>query len=47
MLCSFGIFDLDLFPLENFLQMDTYKFENENQAMYCPLDINVIIKSLK
>jgi hypothetical protein len=47
MLCSFGFFDLDLLPLKNFLHMDTYKFENENQVMYYPLDINVIIKSLK
>ena len=47
MLCSFEIFDLDLLPLKNFLHMDTYKFENENQAMYCPLDMNMIIKSLK
>jgi hypothetical protein len=29
------------------LHMDTYKFEDENQAMYYLLDINVIIKSLK
>jgi hypothetical protein len=47
MFYTFGIFDLDQFPLKKFLHMDTYKFDNENQAMYCVVDIKVIIKSLK
>jgi hypothetical protein len=42
-----GFFDLCLFPLKNFFHVDIYKFKHENQAMYCPLDIDVIIKSLK
>jgi hypothetical protein len=46
MLCSVGFFDLYLLPLKNVFYMDIYKFKNDNQAMYYPLDINVIIKSL-
>jgi hypothetical protein len=47
MFYSFEFVDLDQLPLKNFLHMDTYKFDNVNQAMYCPVDIKVIIKSLK
>ena len=47
MFYSFEFVDLDQLPLKNFLHMDTYKFDDGNQAMYCPVDIKVIIKSLK
>jgi hypothetical protein len=47
MFYNFRFLDLDHLPLKKFLHMDTYKFEDENQAMYGPLDIEVIIKSLK
>jgi hypothetical protein len=47
MFYSFGFLDLDHLPIKKFLLMHTYKFEDENQAMYCPLDIEVTIKSLK
>jgi hypothetical protein len=47
MFYSVGFFNLDQFPLKKFLHMDTYKFDDENQAMYCLVDIKVIIKSLK
>jgi hypothetical protein len=47
MFYSFELLDLNHLPLKKFLHMDTYKFEDENQAMYCLLDIKVTIKSLK
>jgi hypothetical protein len=47
MFYSFRFLDLDHLPIKKFLLMHTYKFEDENQAMYCPLDIEVTIKSLK
>jgi hypothetical protein len=47
MFYSFGFFDLEYLPLKHLLHMDTDKFEDENQVMYCLLDIRVIIKSLK
>jgi hypothetical protein len=47
MFYSIRIFDIDPLPLKNLLHIDTYKFEDDNQAIYCPLDIKVIIKNLK
>lgn len=31
--------------MKYFLYMDTYKFDSENQAMFCLVDIKVIIKT--
>jgi hypothetical protein len=31
--------------MKNFLHMDTYKFDDGNQAMFCLVDIKVIIKT--
>jgi hypothetical protein len=45
MFYSFGFYHLDQIPLKNFLHMDTYKFDDENQAIFCLVDIKVIIKS--
>jgi hypothetical protein len=47
MFYSFEFLNLNHLPLKKLRHMDTYKFEDENQAMYCPLDIEVTIKSLK
>jgi hypothetical protein len=37
---SFEFLNVNHLPLIKFLHMHTYKFEDENQAMYCPLDIH-------
>jgi hypothetical protein len=47
MFYSFRFRDLDHLPIKKFLLMHTYKLEDENQVMYCPLDTEVTIKSLK
>jgi hypothetical protein len=47
MFYSFIFLDLDYLPIKKFLLMHTYKFEDENQAMYCPLDTKVTIKTNK
>jgi hypothetical protein len=47
MFYRFGFFGLEHLPLENFLYMNAYKFDNENQAMYCAVDMKVIIKIRK
>ena len=46
MFYSFGFFGLNHLLLKKILHMDTYKFDDENQAMYCVVDIKVIIRSL-
>jgi hypothetical protein len=47
MFYSIRFLDLDHLPIKKILLMHTYKFEDQNQAMYCPLDTEVTIKSLK
>jgi hypothetical protein len=42
MFYSSGFFGLEHLPLEKFLYIDTYKFDDENQAMYCGVDMKVI-----
>jgi hypothetical protein len=47
MFYSSEFFGLKHLLLENFLYMDTYKFDNENQAMYCIVQMKVIIRICK
>jgi hypothetical protein len=47
MFYSFGFFGQELLPLENFLHMDTYKLQCVNQAIYCGVDMKVIIRICK
>jgi hypothetical protein len=46
MFYSFRFLDLDHLSIKKFLLIHTYKFEDENEAMYCPLDTEVTIRSL-
>ena len=47
MFYSFGFLGLEHLLLENFLHMDSYKFDNENQAIYWVANMKAIIEICK
>jgi hypothetical protein len=46
MVYSSRFFDLDHLHIKKIVLMHTHKFEDENQAMYCPLDMEGLMHTM-